>query len=261
MKSLRDDLVFYLGSHMPHWLTTSPVPLFVSHRRLRARRTMPRAQCRWSLDSGGFTELAMFGGWQTTATEYADAIHRYDAEIGSLDWAAPQDWMCEPFMVDRTGLSVTEHQQRTVANLIELRSLVTDVRVVPVLQGWTLDDYHAHAGMYADAGIDLAKESTVGLGSVCRRQATGEIAQIVATMSGDYGLRLHGFGVKGDGIRRYGWMLHSADSMAWSYRGRRIKPCPHTGVSSCANCMPHALAWRERALTQSHQPVQMEMTL
>lgn len=32
---------FYMGSHQPHWLATTEVPLFVSHRRLAARRSFP----------------------------------------------------------------------------------------------------------------------------------------------------------------------------------------------------------------------------
>lgn len=244
---------FYLGTHMPHWLTWPDVPLFVSHRRLMNRKTLPVAACDWALDSGGFTELAMFGGWQTTPERYVAATRRYRDEIGRLQWAAPQDWMCEPFMLDKTGKTVAEHQRLTVTNYLTLSVLAPDLPFVPVLQGWTRDDYLRHVDMYAAAEVDLAAEHTVGLGSVCRRQATEEIAGIVASLDG---LRLHGFGVKGDGLRRYGWMLNSADSMSWSYRGRRINPCPHTGVKSCANCRPFALEWRNRALTATSRPVQ-----
>lgn len=252
---------FYLGTHMPSWLTKDGAPpLFVSHRRLRDRSTLPAARTDWALDSGGFTELSMYGEWRTDANEYVAAVRRYVTNIGRLDWAAPQDWMCEPWIVAKTGLTVGEHQRRTVANYLTLRSLAPELPFVPVLQGWTLDDYRRHADAYVAAGVNLEREHTVGLGSVCRRQATSDIARIVATLSAD-GLRLHGFGVKGDGIRRYGWALSSADSMAWSYRGRRIKPCPHTGVSSCANCYPHAIAWRDRALRAAPSPVQLAMEI
>src|SRR5690242_4741899 len=95
---------FYLGTHMPSWLTKTDVPLFVSHRRLLgelrpgrgARKTLPRARGPWALDSGGFTELQMFGEWRTTPAEYIAAVRRYRDEIGGLVWAAPMDWMCEP---------------------------------------------------------------------------------------------------------------------------------------------------------------------
>jgi len=245
---------FYLGTHMPHWLTRPAVPLFVSHRRLTKRKTMPKAATSWALDSGGFTELSMFGRWQTTPAEYTEAIERYDTEIGMLDWCAPQDWMCEPFMLAKTGKTVEQHQALTIESYLTLHA--TQPKTIPVLQGWTISDYHSHIGMYATAGVDLEACDLVGLGSVCRRQATDEIAELVASL---HGLRLHGFGVKSEGLRRYGWMLTSADSMSWSARGRRVAPCPHTGVKTCANCWTHALQWRERALDHDDRPVPMTL--
>lgn len=239
---------FYLGTDRVPWLGSAGVPLFISARVLGRQKSWPRASVPWALDSGGFTELSTFGRWETTPAAYVAAVIQYIREIGRPDWCAPQDWMCEPWIVAKTGLSVLEHQRRTVDNLLELRSLSESSMFVPVLQGWTLGDYLRHLDMYVDAGVDLAAEPTVGLGSVCRRQGTDEIGQIIARLAGE-GLRLHGFGVKQAGIRRYGWMLESADSMAWSYRGRFVRPCPHTaGRSSCAHCLPHALEWRARAL-------------
>ena len=35
--------VFYLGTHMDGWLAHVGVPLFVSHRRLARRKTLPKA--------------------------------------------------------------------------------------------------------------------------------------------------------------------------------------------------------------------------
>ncbi|MBQ1164751.1 hypothetical protein KBZ21_43000, partial [Streptomyces sp. A73] len=78
--------------------------------------------------------------------------------------------------------AVRFHQQRTVDNLIELRTLAPDIPWMPVLQGWTLQHYLDCLARYTDAGIDLAAEPIVGLGSVCRRQATSEINEIVATL-------------------------------------------------------------------------------
>lgn len=251
---------FYLGTHMPHWLTKPDIPpLFVSVNRLAKRATLPRATGRWSLDSGGFTELSMNGRWTRTAADYITLTRWFRDEIGGLDWAAPQDWMCEPWIVAKTGLTVAEHQHRTVDNYHQLTTDAPDLPFIPVLQGWTLDDYCRHVEMYAESGVDLAEFETVGLGSVCRRQATAEIGTLVATLATGYRLNLHGFGVKGDGLRRYGWLLTSADSMAWSARGRRINPCPHGTAKSCANCLPHALEWRRRALQSERRPVQMAL--
>lgn len=238
---------FYLGTHMPSWLTKADVPLFISHRRLSGRASFPRARMSWALDSGGFTELSMNGAWTVTAAEYARAVRRYADEIGRMDWAAPQDWMCEPWIVEKTGLSVAEHQRRTVANFLELRELVPEV--VPSIQGWLLDDYRRCLDMYRDAGVDLTTYPTVAIGSVCRRQATSEIGEIVSAMSAE-GLRLHGFGVKSLGLRKYGQHLTSADSMAWSFRGRHVPGCTESHKTE-ANCYRFALEWRAKATALS----------
>jgi hypothetical protein len=254
---------FYLGAHMPHWLERVDVPLFVSHRRLCDRRRLPRARGSWALDSGAFSEIAGHGRFSTTPAGYVAAVARYRDDIGQLAWAAPQDHMCEPWVLARSHLAdtVTAAQAWTVDNYLELRTLDATLPIIPVLQGLTLDDYRRCADRYVRAGIDLTRADLVGLGSVCRRQATGEIANLIAHLSAD-GLRLHGFGVKSDGLARYGWCLTSADSMAWSSRGRRIRPCPHRGAVSCANCLPHALAWRARAVAADvHRPVQLQMAV
>jgi hypothetical protein len=158
------------------------------------------------------------------------------------------DWMCEPAMLAKSGLSVREHQERTVANFLELRGRGP---FLPIRQGWTLADYLVCVEMYRAAGVDLERESPVGLGSICRRQDTTEIARIVMVLQP---LRLHGFGVKTVGLERYGHLLASADSLAWSYRARRSPPLPGCAHRSCANCARFALRWRERIIARIEQP-------
>lgn len=206
-----------------------------------SRKSFPRALHSWALDSGGFTELSMHGRWVTTSREYARAVRRYQDEVGSLEWCAPQDWMCEPFMLAMTGLTVVEHQARTIDSYCVLAA--EGLPVVPVLQGWSLADYHACVEQYDDAGIDLREFATVGLGSVCRRQGTDEIARIVWSLA-DLGIKLHGFGVKTRGLAAYHDALASSDSLAWSYAARRSPPLPGHTHASCANCMTFALQWR-----------------
>lgn len=231
---------------MPSWLARTDVGLCVSHRRLARRRTLPRALGPWVLDSGGFSELALFGAWRTGVDEYADAVARYQREIGGLVWAAPQDWMVEPSMLARTGLTVRDHQERTISNYLALRDRGP---FIPVLQGWTPRDYHRHVELYAAAGVELEALPLVGLGSICRRQQTTETARLISRLSSD-GLALHAFGLKTQGLGKIGWALASADSMAWSYRARRAGRQPGCTHAACNNCLPFALTWRRQALDQ-----------
>jgi hypothetical protein len=225
----------------------------VSHRTLRRRKTIPPAQSEWFLDSGGFTELSMFGAWQTTEAEYIAAARRYRDEIGNLTYASPQDWMCEPFVVAKTGLTVQEHQCKTIENYLHLINAAPDVPWVPVLQGWTIGDYLRCVEMYDAVGVDLAAQPLVGLGSVCRRQNTSEAAFIIARLHQAGLHNLHGYGFKLGGLRAAGSRLASSDSMAWSFAARRDAPLPGCAHKNCANCERYALLWREKVLAVLQQ--------
>jgi hypothetical protein len=240
-----ESLTFYLGTHEPGWLARLAVPLCVSRTRLQHRKTLPRAIIPWMLDSGSFTELERHREHTMTPAGYAAFVRRCRDQIGQLAWAAPQDWMCEPFMLARTGLTVAGHQQRTVENYLELRMAGDGLPIRPVLQGWTRDDYLRCVDLYASYGVDLEGEPLVGLGSVCRRQDTDEAGRIVRALAP---LRLHGFGVKVTGLREFGYRLISADSLAWSYNARRNPPMHGCTHRSCANCPRRAVWWRGRLL-------------
>jgi hypothetical protein len=224
------------------------VPLMVSRRTLARRRRLPRACADWALDSGGFSELTLYGGWTVTARQYAAEVRRFATEIGRLTWAAAMDWMTEPFVTARTGLSITEHQRRTVENYCELLSLAPDLPWTPVLQGQREEDYLCHLDAYDQAGFDLRKSPVVGLGSVCRRQGTTEVLRIIRRLT-SLGVKLHGFGMKLQGLAKSWGLLCSADSLAWSFAARRgAVLLPGHRHRACNNCPEYALRWRAHLL-------------
>jgi hypothetical protein len=244
---------FLLGTHEVTWLGKAEFSLFMSHRRLMKRKSYPVAIKPWALDSGAFSALSA-GGWDMTEAQYLAAVRRYSGEIGNLMWAAPMDWMCEPQIRAKTGKTVQEHLGLTVTNYLSLREQAPELNIIPSLQGWDLDDYKRCADLYDAAGVDLAALPLAGLGSVCRRQSTEEIALIVKTFASQ-GVRLHGFGVKTLGLALYGKDLVSSDSMAWSYDARRADPLPGcTTHINCANCILYARRWRQRLLAGLSSP-------
>lgn len=247
-------LLFFLGTHEVSWLGRTDVPLFISHRRLARQSTWHRASGPWALDSGGFSELSLFGAWRTPAAEYAAAVGRYIDQIGGMAWAAIQDWMCEPFMVERTGLSIAEHQRRTVDSFLELRGLAPGIPWAPVIQGFGYADYHDHVRQYAAADVDLGAAPIVGVGSICRRQGTDEAARILGSLAA-LGLRLHAFGLKTLGLRKIRDEVVSADSMAWSLNARKNPPLSDCRHRSCANCLRYALRWRDHVLATAEMPM------
>lgn len=172
---------------------------------------------RWILDSGAFTKVARDGGYKEGVESYFSQISRWSS-CGNLLIAVAEDWMCEPFVLQRTGLSIEAHQQLTIERYDALIKLSPSVPIMPVLQGYRSSDYLAHLQQYGDR---LRLNQWVGIGSVCKRNGnSAEIANLlrgIKLLRPD--LRLHGFGLKllaleNSEVRS---LLYSCDSMAWSY--------------------------------------------
>ena len=230
---------------MVHWLWTVDAPLFISTRRLERNKTLKPVLNSYAIDSGGFSELSIYGEWQTSVGEYTERIKRYREGLGEPDFIAQQDWMCEDFILKKTGLSVKEHQTRTVDNFLELSGHADNI--IPVIQGFTKNEYIDCIEMFLKAGVDLANYPTVGLGSICRRQSMDEVVEIVKYIT-SYGIKLHGFGVKQVGLKNMGHLLKSADSMAWSFNARHEKPLPDCTHNNCASCIEYALNWYNKII-------------
>ncbi|WP_427167228.1 DUF7221 family queuine tRNA-ribosyltransferase-like protein [Streptomyces sp. C1-1] len=256
---------FYLTTHKRHWVKLTEVPLFLKSEHFAAAAELYPALGPYAVDSGGFSELKDKGTWTRTPRQYVADLRRIWEHVGPYDWAAPQDWMCEDAIIEGgwfgglyfvgTHLSVEEHQRRTVANFLELRSLAPDLRIAPVIQGNTVPAYERCVELYERAGVDLRVEPVVGLGSVCRLQSTRQGAAIVTAMAA-HGFNLHGFGFKILGLERVGHLLASADSAAWSAHARRRPALSGHTHKNCANCIDYALGWRERvirAIPSQHQ--------
>ena len=210
---------FYVGLHEPaharHFERA-----FISVNRLRRRKASFPAH-EWIMDSGAFTEIATHGHYRPDVAHYAADIVRW-RDNGGLVCAVAQDWMCEPWIIRKTGLSVAEHQRRTIERYDALLDADTGVAIMPVLQGFAPDDYRRHIATYGDR---LRPDAYVGVGSVCKRN--GDPAAILAVLDAIAAdrpdLRLHGFGLKATSLLYKPIIdrLHSADSMAWSFAERR----------------------------------------
>ncbi|RWG00014.1 hypothetical protein [Mesorhizobium sp.] len=220
--------LFFIGLHQP-----SDGKRFqracISWRRL-AKRKRAVGCGEVIIDSGAFTELARHGAYRHGVGEYAAELHRLHTQsVVRIVIAVAQDYMCEPFMLAKTGLTIEDHQRLTVerydALLVELNRLFggeSPLAVMPVLQGYARADYLRHIDMY---GARLKPEMWVGVGSVCKRN--GDPARIVEVLAAIKAARpdlnLHGFGIKltalgHPGVRE---LLFSADSMAWSDAARK----------------------------------------
>lgn len=212
-------MTFFVGLHQPSDCRRFE-RAFVSVNRLRYRKSDFRVR-DWILDSGAFSELVRLGAYRDGVGHYAAQIHRWQ-RCGRLLAAVSQDYMCEPVMLAKTGLSILAHQQLTTERYRALRALVRGTYVMPVLQGYAPQDYVRHLRAY---GRLLPRGAWVGVGSVCKRNADVEAIRAVlsAILRARADLRLHGFGLKTTALREHAirTLLHSADSMAWSFHARR----------------------------------------
>lgn len=210
---------FFVGLHQPSDCKHFDA-CFVSINRIRNRKG-PFQVGDWIMDSGAFTIIDKHGGYPEPVSAYADQIKRWKGN-GNLLAAVSQDYMCEPHMLARTGLTIPEHQRLTVERYDALLAENTGVYIMPVLQGYNPQDYVAHIRLY---GSRLGPSAWVGVGSVCKRNgnptAIASVLHAIKTERPD--LRLHGFGLKSTalGSSLVVRMLHTADSMAWSFAARR----------------------------------------
>lgn len=241
-------MIFYLGTDRPGWVATATWPgLFLSWvacARMRHQAVVP-----WALDSGGYTQVASTGGYRTSPEDYAAGVARLSTEVGRLAWAAVQDWPAAPAALAATGLTVQDHQVRTVASLLTLRTLDPTLPWVPVLTGTTPTEYLAHADLYAAAGVDLDLEATVAVGALVGHPPAHQRAVLGACAT--LGVPLHGLGIKGRVLGHVGHLLQSADSMGWSlYARREARPlcAPTASHRRCSHCQVWAEAWAARTV-------------
>jgi len=212
-------VIFFAGIHHPGKADAVPFAM-VSANALRKRRSHFPVR-DWIMDSGAFTTVTKHGGYPETVDEYAEIIRRF-ADCGNLLAAVAQDYMCEPFVLQRTGLTVAEHQRLTVERYDDLLDADTaGVTIMPVLQGYEPAEYAEHVRMYGDR---LTPDMWVGVGSVCKRNSNpGSVVAVLEAIHAERSdLRLHGFGVKITALRneRVRELFHSTDSMAWSFAAR-----------------------------------------
>lgn len=258
MKPSSPTCRFLCGTHNASWIYTRQtphfeMPLFVAMQRLPKMTSAKRdfaAVTDWGMDSGAFTELQYHGRWRMPADQFSERVMMYEDRMGRLLWASPQDWMCEPIVISGgkqdgltyvgTGKSVLEHQELTVQNYLDLKSLKTSV--IPVLQGFTEEEYHGCIELYESAGVDLTKHPVVGVGSVCRRKNMPEARRILQSIA-DRGISPHGYGLAKQAVKALRDVLVSADSLAWSRAARYAAKTCDRKIKNCANCYHAAAEW------------------
>jgi hypothetical protein len=210
---------FFIGLHQPsdakHFDSA-----FISVNRLRNRKSGFEVG-DWILDSGAFSTIFTHGGYPDPPEVYAEQIKRWKTN-GNLLAAVTQDYMCEPAMLAKTGLTVADHQRLTIERYDALLRCETACYIMPVLQGYEPEEYVSHIRQY---GGRLMEGAWVGVGSVCKRNSSPCLILdvLIAIKSERPDLNLHCFGLKTTALAHgtIRTLTHTADSMSWSFEARR----------------------------------------
>ena len=210
-------------------------------------RKAPIRAGRWMMDSGAFSQVTKYGDFIMSPEEYVRIAVRFQ-DCGDLACIVTQDYMCEPDVIKMLQdmgkeASVRIHQRKTVERYLacadEAHKQGLKVPVMPVLQGWEVEDYIQHWWMYSRAvnsrihqegrldpwmGGPTGWGAWLGIGSTCKRNKNPEVvSQILDSLPIDYDTtKVHLFGYKTTGLKsdRIKDRIYSADSFAYDFTNR-----------------------------------------
>ena len=156
---------------------------------------LPMIGLKW-LDCGGFTLLNKYGDYPFSVGNYMNLVARLKPH-----WYATMDFPCEPDISRSLGLKTNEERiQATVENakqILDDQAMLPGPIPVPVIQGYTLDEYLYCLDLHKEAGTI---RPYMAVGSMCRRISTKELNHLIPAIydrAGEYGAqRLHYFGLK-----------------------------------------------------------------
>lgn len=218
-------MIFYIGSSpkdaymLPNGCNIMlNVAQFAKHGRLPNHNRPYRAYNRFQslfLDSGGFVFFNRLGDYPFTVKQYASFIGRLQPHL-----FATMDYPCEPTITSSLNTWTIEQRiEQTTANATKLLSYFpVDIgpQPIPVIQGYTPDDYQYSIDLHTKAGTI---RPYMAVGSMCARSNTAEITAVIrqvhaaATTAGVQ--RLHFFGLKlSPQLEPVRDLIHSRDSAA-----------------------------------------------
>lgn len=164
------------------------------------------------LDSGGYTLLNKYGDYPFSVINYANLVAKLRP-----NYYATMDYPCEPEISRNLGLmSNRDRIQATVKNAITLADWQSQIpgQMVPVIQGYELEEYLYCLDLYDKAGLI---SDYMAVGSMCRRISDEQLGELIpgiyyaAQKLGCY--KLHFFGLKlSQSLELYTDMIYSRDS-------------------------------------------------
>lgn len=206
---------FYYGTAW-HW----PIPylprVMLSYNFTRTLKKPWELSVPLMMDSGAYSVILKHGKYPYSPEDYKNGIYAWAPMIA---WT--MDYPCEKSVRERGRYSVKDAQEMTINNQIELKELSMELEPSMVIQGYSVEEYLEHIDMIKEHGLLTER---MGIGSICRRGQTKEIARIIRAIHANLPswVKLHGFGIKKSVIKTTDakFNLYSADSLSWDYDQR-----------------------------------------
>lgn len=149
---------------------------------------------KW-LDCGGFTALNHYDDYPFSVINYANLIAKLNPH-----YYASMDYPCEPEISRNLGLMTNQERiKATVKNALELSEWESHLpgQMVPVIQGYELDEYLYCLDLYAENNLI---RDYMAVGSMCRRISNDQLSKLIPGIyykAQDLGCtKLHFFGLK-----------------------------------------------------------------
>jgi hypothetical protein len=166
------------------------------------------------LDCGGFTLLNQYIDYPFSTVNLANLIARLRPHF-----YVPKDYPCEPEISRSLGLmSNQERIEATVKNAVALAEWEKQLpgQMVPVIQGYTLDEYLYCLRLHKKEGTI---RDYMAVGSMCRRISSNELGNLIPSLyyaAQKAGCtKLHYFGLKlSPDLEPYSDVIWSRDSAA-----------------------------------------------
>lgn len=209
----------------------------ISLNRLRKRKAPINIQ-DWIIDNGAF-HLLISGGTHYPVEDVVKIL-RFFGSCGRLRGFISQDWLCQPEILQVTGLSVQESQILTIGRYDQLLSALDGFPyLIPVIQGQSSDDYLRHLEQYNQRIKPGAWVAVGGLKGHSPQEVEDILLKIKLVRRD---LRLHGCGLgsrllKGNILG----LLYSADSSSAGLQGGsgwlkyKDQHDPHRAIAYAAN--------------------------
>ena len=190
-----------------------------------SRTIIPDSVEQVILDSGGYSFFSSYPDYPFSIEDYVGLVNLIKDQSG-ITRVVTLDYPCEPD-INRSRVSTNEERiQKTVSNAVECFQYDETIPWLPVIQGYTIDEYLYCVDLYKEVGIT---SDYWAIGSICSRKGfPHKIRRIITTIADIVPHKIHAFGLSLTYLYdpQIFNNIYSSDSAAWVYGATKMAQKP-----------------------------------